>query len=108
MKLDLFALGKAVLALRPGFGPEGSGPAPSPAKLPSSDLQEVARLDNDAVLARLDTSLDGLLAREAEERTVAALAAKGRRTILLRSEDGDISQLIAALRAAGDLLAPSV
>jgi hypothetical protein len=40
----------------------------------------------------------------AEERTLALLANAGRRAILLRAEDGDASKLIAALKAAGQLL----
>jgi hypothetical protein len=42
----------------------------------------------------------------AEERTLALLANAGRRAILLRAEDGDASKLVAALRAAGQLLTP--
>src|SRR5471032_847040 len=67
MKFKLFAID----ALRTLFGPEGSGPAEGerrPAKTPSAELQEIARMDNDAVLARLETSQEGLLSREAEER----------------------------------------
>ncbi len=67
MKFKLFAIDK----LRTWFGPEGSGPAEGErraAKSPSAELQEIARMDNEAVLARLETSLDGLLGREAEER----------------------------------------
>jgi hypothetical protein len=42
----------------------------------------------------------------AEERALALLANAGRRAILLRAEDGDASKLIAALKAAGQLLTP--
>ncbi|MEJ0047550.1 MAG: cation-transporting P-type ATPase [Rhodospirillales bacterium] len=62
MNFNLFAFD----SLRSRFGPEGSvGPAP---RAPAPELREIARLDNDAVLAKLETSLDGLLGREAEER----------------------------------------
>jgi Mg2+-importing ATPase len=50
------------------LGPDGRGPLAPPVKAPPNALLEFAHLDNEAVLARLETSLDGLLARESEER----------------------------------------
>jgi len=56
--------------IRSFFGPQsnGNGKPPAQSKPPSSELLEYAQLDADAVLARLETSADGLLAREAAER----------------------------------------
>ena len=51
---------------RPQFGPS-NGAAPSAAR-PAPELQELARLDTDALLARLGSSPDGLLERDAEDR----------------------------------------
>jgi Mg2+-importing ATPase len=64
MKFDLFVFDK----FRSRFGPEGSGPSAVVARPASSELLELSRMGNDAVLARLETTLDGLLGREAEER----------------------------------------
>ena len=56
--------------LRQLFGPQGNGNDKplAQSKSPSSELLEYAQLETDVVLARLETSLDGLLAREAAER----------------------------------------
>jgi P-type Mg2+ transporter len=64
MKLNLLGFDTFRLFL----GPDGRAPAPSAVKPPSNSLVEYSMLDNEAVLARLETSLDGLLGREAEER----------------------------------------
>jgi Mg2+-importing ATPase len=64
MKLNLLGLD----AFRLFLGPDGRAPAPAAAKPPSNSLVEYSMLDNEAVLARLETSLDGLLGRESEER----------------------------------------
>src|SRR5664279_234937 len=66
MRLDAYGFG----FLRSFFGPQanGNGKQAAQSKPPSSALLEYAQLDASAVLARLETSADGLLAREAAER----------------------------------------
>jgi len=56
--------------IRSFFGPQtnGNGTPLAQSKPPSSELLDYAQLDANAVLARLETSSDGLLAREAAER----------------------------------------
>jgi P-type Mg2+ transporter len=64
MKLNLLGFD----AFRLFLGPDGRAPAQPAVKPPSNSLVEYSMLDNEAVLARLESSLDGLLGRESEER----------------------------------------
>ncbi len=63
-RVELKILGRYLF--RPQFGPANG--ARTPVARPAPELQELARLDADALLQRLGSSAEGLLEREVEER----------------------------------------